>query len=111
VSRSYCFDDPYTGERAKLDDVDRELCDATGWPYSSKNYCPLFDALVELGFACLMWASRTGYKEGAWHVTSDMLRAYRAYYADDPSYTCIDPLMGQLQEYLAGGRYIFSAWG
>lgn len=53
MSRGYQFRDAL-GNHPTLDDVDREICEDTGSPYSKDNYCPTYEILIEAGFAMLM---------------------------------------------------------
>ena len=107
---SYSFDNVYTGERPTLDTIDKLLCEATGYPYSAKNYCPRYDLLTEAGISCLMWAGRQDRYNQTWRITREMWRAFcehmqADYDADFP--TC---WVDQGYEYLAGDTYQFSAW-
>ncbi len=65
----YVFVKP-DGELANLDDIDRELCKRTNYPFSKTNFCPMFVLLSQwLSLAVLM-------KSGGSYVTKDALDAY-----------------------------------
>jgi hypothetical protein len=66
----YCFHKP-DGVMAQLDDVDRQLCELTGAPYSATKFCPAFQWVQLVGDIVLI-------KQSASTVTPEVFDAYKA---------------------------------
>ena len=69
------FKDRKTNEMVNLDEVDRLMAEASGFPYSPTDYCPAYMRINWLGMGILT-------RQGGSEITDESFDAYRAYRPD-----------------------------
>ena len=91
----FTFTDKATNETVLLDDIDREMCEETGHPYSEKRYCSWFQLITDIG-------CNSKLHNAAGQVDKDKLLTA---IAEDVPERDKDIVMKYLCD-----KYIFSAW-
>jgi hypothetical protein len=94
---SFQFLDVASGEPVSLDTADRVACELSGYPFSAKDYCPLYQVATFIG-------TLSRIQDDSGKVDSAKLRAYLE--TDNPT---AEPERSQIVALLCE-RFQFSAW-